>query len=287
MDKRYSLFLSLIRAGYFSIDAHGRVWRHAYRSHAGEWKRCARRRADKTYMGAYRQIKVSIGKKTFYALVHNLVWLYHGRRLCEGFVISHRNRVGDDNRLDNLYQISRRELARQMWVARRKTRSKKESLRRKAKSVSSSHQRGLARRSDPYRVFLSYVEAGYFSIDASGNVWRHALRTWKGEWVPCRKRRFGHTHERGYRFIIIKVNRKQEVLQVSRVVWLLTHGDIPEGYKVAPRNGIIGDNRPANLYLITSSEMLDRRYGTQRASKKKARTPLTKKSRARKRARAA
>jgi hypothetical protein len=234
----YLVFLSLIEAGYFSLDAEGRLWRHAFQLQGGTWKPCVRRRADRPHSSnGGRVVGVTRDKKRYNVSVHNLIWLYHGGRLREGFKVSHKNGVRDDNRLVNLCEISRSEAALRASDSRRRVRLQKRRPRPHAMD-------------DHYQTFLSYVAAGYFSVDAKGRVWRHALQHRTGVWRPCRSRLLGHRHEKGYRFISILLGGERVPLQVSRIVWLARRGPIPEGHRVSHRNGIRSDNRPDNLHLI-------------------------------------
>lgn len=71
------------------------------------------------------------------------------------------------------------------------------------------------------------------------------------------------THNTGV--ILIKIHCKSHT--VSRIVYELFEGPIPEGYSILHKNRIRSDNSIANLKLATKNEM--GRYSGYRASRKK------------------
>lgn len=64
-------------------------------------------------------------------------------------------------------------------------------------------------------------------------------------------------HDKGYKVIYLK--RKK--LYVHRVLWVLTYGDIPDGYMVDHIDGDKANNELSNLRLATNSQNLMNRVG--------------------------
>jgi DNA-binding transcriptional regulator YiaG len=89
--------------------------------------------------------------------------------------------------------------------------------------------------------FIAEVEAGRFSVDAQGRIWRHMFRD-----QPTEPRRAEYPAERGYLRVLWKDGRCH-CCQARKAVWRYFYGPIPEGADIVHKNGVRGDNRPENL----------------------------------------
>lgn len=104
--------------------------------------------------------------------------------------------------------------------------------------------------------FFALLQAGVFSIDEDGRIWRH-------------KRLIGNQHG-GARYIKLRTVKRAEsrnhygylVLQsapLRRVIFCFAHrlvymhfnGPIPDGLEINHKNGVKDDNRPDNLEAVT------------------------------------
>ena len=114
-------------------------------------------------------------------------------------------------------------------------------------------------------LFLSFVRAGYFVINASGEVWRVAEMNSNREWRQCRPRRAEKSAVGAERYFQIRFRiggRKQKAISAHRVVWRSFNGAIPEGIEVNHLNGNKHDNRPGNLELVTPNDNKQHAYRT-------------------------
>jgi len=89
--------------------------------------------------------------------------------------------------------------------------------------------------------FMEEVEAGRFSVDAQGCIWRHILRD-----QPIEPRRAEYRLKSGYLRVLWYEGRCYGC-QARKAVWRYFHGPVPEGANIVHKNGVHGDNRPENL----------------------------------------
>lgn len=57
-----------------------------------------------------------------------------------------------------------------------------------------------------------------------------------------------------------KKDQPRKIESAHRIVWFLTHGDIPAHLVINHKNGIKSDNRIANLELVTTQENMQHAY---------------------------
>jgi hypothetical protein len=95
--------------------------------------------------------------------------------------------------------------------------------------------------------FMQEVEAGRFSVDAEGRIWRHTLRDQQAE-----PRRAEYPEERGYLRVLWNDGRCRSC-QARKAVWRYFYGPVPEGAEIVHKNGVRGDNRPGNLEAFFST----------------------------------
>jgi DNA-binding transcriptional regulator YiaG len=88
---------------------------------------------------------------------------------------------------------------------------------------------------------MEQVEAGRFSVDAQGRIWRHILRD-----QPAEPQRAECPAERGYPRVLWNDERCRSC-QARKAVWRYFYGPVPEGAEIVHKNGVRGDNRPENL----------------------------------------
>jgi hypothetical protein len=89
--------------------------------------------------------------------------------------------------------------------------------------------------------FMEEVEAGRFSVDDQGRIWRHILRD-----QPAEPQRAEYPAERGYLRVLWDDGRCR-CCQARKAVWRYFYGPVPEGADIVHKNGVRGDNRPENL----------------------------------------
>jgi hypothetical protein len=88
---------------------------------------------------------------------------------------------------------------------------------------------------------MEEVEAGRFSVDAQGRIWRHMFRD-----QPAEPRRAEYPAERGYLRVLWNDGRSH-CCQARKAVWRYFYGPVPEGAEIVHKNGVRGDNCPENL----------------------------------------
>lgn len=109
-----SILLDMVRAGEFSINRQGEIWRHAMRKGngmGGGWKllKVAPRRADKKEGIGYMRIVCNVGKKRPALMAHRIIWQYFNGPIPEGMEINHKNGNRADNRLENLEVVTHKQ----------------------------------------------------------------------------------------------------------------------------------------------------------------------------------
>ncbi|ULK55016.1 HNH endonuclease [Citrobacter portucalensis] len=62
------------------------------------------------------------------------------------------------------------------------------------------------------------------------------------------------TDSAGYRRVSVRVDGKCHMLYAHRVVWILSHGIIPDGLCIDHINAVRDDNRRINLRIVTPQE---------------------------------
>lgn len=113
------------------------------------------------------------------------------------------------------------------------------------------------------------VASGILQIDEQGLIWKvqKKHKEWDG-YRDCKPRLLGHDNH-GYLRIGIRDEDGSNLKAFAhRLVYLHFYGDILEEMQVNHKNGVIHDNRPENLELMTASqqmihavEVLGRRVG--------------------------
>ena|SRR3990167_781409 len=111
------------------------------------------------------------------------------------------------------------------------------------------------------QAFLAQVAIGVFSIDESGQIWRHrrliaGSRTGTAPVERDISPRRAETTKlaTGHLKVQVQVGGKKMMIYAHRVVWMLTNqADIPAGMHINHRDGVPGNNRPSNLELVTPS----------------------------------
>jgi len=68
-------------------------------------------------------------------------------------------------------------------------------------------------------------------------------------------KRVGYLNEDGYE----RIKFKHKSYYTNRLIWIMHHGDIPEGYYVDHINNIRNDNRIENLQLLTARDNTNKR----------------------------
>lgn len=88
-----------------------------------------------------------------------------------------------------------------------------------------------------------------FRYEAGQLYWKDT--TVKGPGRPRSKGPLGHPGQKGHLSFPLPGGRR---VKVSRVIWVMHFGPIPEGYEVDHINRVTHDDRLSNLRLATSSE---------------------------------
>lgn len=92
------------------------------------------------------------------------------------------------------------------------------------------------------RVLISMVLSGTWRIDEHGQIW-----------IARTGRRAEKLLASGYLMVRAMRDGRRICGLAHRLVWQHLHGDIPDGMVINHRNGLKGDNRPANLEVATYS----------------------------------
>lgn len=135
--------------------------------------------------------------------------------------------------------------------------------------------------SEGERVILALMASEHrvFSIDSEGCIWRHKVYTRSGNRRPVSERRADLVKPDGYRSVRVAFNGREYQALAHRLVWISRHGDIPDNLEVNHKDGQRGDNRPANLELVTKSQNLQHAYDvlgrTRAAGERNGRSKLT------------
>lgn len=89
--------------------------------------------------------------------------------------------------------------------------------------------------------FIEGVEAGRFSVDAEGRIWRHILFN-----EPAETQRAEYCHRSGYLRVLWYHGRCYGV-RARNAVWRYFYGPVPKDAIIVHRNGMRGGNRPENM----------------------------------------
>lgn len=93
---------------------------------------------------------------------------------------------------------------------------------------------------------------GLFYVDADGRI--HHAQDKKGRGVKAGDYADTALSYNGYRRLALTVNGRHHRPTAQRVVWILTHGEISDGYEVCRRAGVApDDNHIEGLYLAEAS----------------------------------
>jgi hypothetical protein len=85
--------------------------------------------------------------------------------------------------------------------------------------------------------FIAEVEAGRFSVDAQGRIWRHILSN-----QPAGPQRAEYPAEGGYMRVLWYRGRCYG-WQARKAMWGYFYGPVPEDADIVHKNGVRGDNR--------------------------------------------
>jgi hypothetical protein len=99
------------------------------------------------------------------------------------------------------------------------------------------------------RFAVTLVQNGTLRINTDGSVTQ--LKRWGR---PCLPRRCDFLNSKQYRVISVRHDGKPYLISVHRLIWQHHFGDIPSTHIIHHNNGIRGDNRLANLALVTVSQ---------------------------------
>jgi hypothetical protein len=102
--------------------------------------------------------------------------------------------------------------------------------------------------------FTEEVEAGRFSVDAQGRIWRHILNN-----KPAEPQRAEYRLENGYLRVLWYHGRCYGV-RARNAVWRYYHGSVPADAIIVHKNGVRGDNRPENLEASFPRRERSQRY---------------------------
>jgi hypothetical protein len=103
-------------------------------------------------------------------------------------------------------------------------------------------------------VILALVANGFFYVDDDGCIWRLQSFGRTGRVRHVAPRRADELRKSGYLQVRVQIGGINYVALSHRIVWLLEHGEIPDGLQINHENGKKGDNRLLNLSVVTPSE---------------------------------
>lgn len=108
------------------------------------------------------------------------------------------------------------------------------------------------------RTLLNLIVTGEWEVDRQGRIWRtkvrKGLKAGGSHLVPCLRRRAEKRNPDQYLMVRAMVAGRRVCAMAHRLVWQITHGDIPIGNEINHRNGIRDDNRPDNLLCGTAGD---------------------------------
>lgn len=119
MTKAEQIFLALVAIGSFSVDNHGRVWRHRRMvggsktgSPSYEANLPNPERAERSETTGYPKVMFSYNQERMTVFAHRIVWMYHNKAdIPNGMEINHKDGVRHNSHPDNLELVTRSENA--------------------------------------------------------------------------------------------------------------------------------------------------------------------------------
>lgn len=110
MNDSERFIVDLIKQGVFSIDNHGRIWRHKIRgSRFRDYYDLKKKRRAETINSGYFELNVRSKGEQYRVKAHRIVWIFFHGDIDDDLTINHINAIKTDNRPENLELISIRE----------------------------------------------------------------------------------------------------------------------------------------------------------------------------------